>query len=98
MKLSAQEKVWRVIRGLGDFTVEELAILVEEKQHTVTFYTSLLCKAGYIRHVGKRKAASGWPQRVYRLVKNTGPKAPIQKRCLFDPNTSKMQEVKDHVA
>lgn len=96
--MTAQDKVWKVVRGLRDFTIEELSQLTEEKQKTVMFYTSLLCKAGYIRFVGKRKAASGWPQRVYRLVRNTGPKTPMQKRCLYDPNTDTMAEIKETIS
>ncbi len=83
--MTAQEKIWKIIRGLGEFTTEDVVVLTELQWATVSVYLSTIHKAGYLRITGKRGH-----QAVYRIIKNTGPKAPIQRRCLYDPNTKKM--------
>lgn len=94
--MTAQEKIWKVIRGInGEFTVEDVIVLTEERHSTVSVYLSLLFRAGYIRKIGTRRTTRGGGQNVYRLIKNTGPKPPLQRRCLYDPNTDNLVEVKD---
>lgn len=90
--MNAQEKVWKVIRGLNEFTVDDVVVLTGLQRATVAVYLSTLHKAGYLRISGKKRQ-----QAIYRMVKNTGPKAPIQRRCLYDPNTKKLMyyEVKE---
>lgn len=82
-----REKVWRIIRGLPQgFTFDEVAMLTESPQGAVTTYLIMLADAGYIRRSGKRKEAPCRVKHVWRLAKNTGPKAPAPCRCLYDPN------------
>lgn len=96
--MTAQDKIWRVIRGLGqEFTVEDVMVLVHERYSTVSVYVSVLRKAGYLRKTGSRRSPNGGGQSLYRLIKNTGPKAPMQRRCLYDPNTDELREA-EHVA
>lgn len=94
--MTAQDKIWKVMRGLGqEFTVEDVMVLTQEKYSTISAYISVLKKAGYIRKTGIRRSHKGGGQSLYKLVKNTGPKAPLQRRCLYDPNIDSLSEVKD---
>jgi predicted transcriptional regulator len=96
--MTGQEKIWKVIRGLNsEFTIEDVMMLTGLKRSTVSDYLSRLHRAGYLRTVGKRKGIVGRRQFVYRLIKDTGPKPPMQRRCLYDQNTGELLEVKDHV-
>ena len=79
----AREKIWKVIRSLPEFTFDQVSLLSEEKAST---YLSHLYSAGYLRQAGKRTEADGRRRVVWRLVRNTGPKAPMPCRCLYDPN------------
>ena len=78
-----REKIWKVVRSLNEFTFDQIALLAEEKASTYLFH---LYNAGYIRQAGKRTEADGKKRVVWRLVRNTGPKAPMPCRCLYDPN------------
>lgn len=94
--MTAQEKIWKVIRGLNnEFTVEDVMTLTEEKYTTVSVYLSVLLRAGYLRKTGARRTPRGRGQNVYRLIKNTGPRPPLQRRCLYDPNIDGLAEVRD---
>lgn len=93
--MNIQEKIWKVIRGLGSFTVEDVVTLTEVKSSAVSAYLSLLHKTGYLRLEDKRKTPRGRSQYVFRLVKNTGPKAPLQRRCMYDPNLDALSEVRN---
>ena len=84
-------KIWRVIRGLIEFTFDEVAILAEEPGAST--YLFHLYNAGYIRQAGKRKEADGRRKVVWRLARNTGPKAPVPCRCLYDPNIDEVKAV-----
>lgn len=95
--MRAQEKIWKVIRGInGEFTVEDVMVLTEEKYSTVSLYLSMLCGAGYIRKTGtKRIGERGRGQNVYKLIKNTGVKAPVLKMFLYDLNIKAFVGVKN---
>lgn len=94
--MTAQEKIWKVIRGLNsEFTVDDVMVITEEKRSTVSVYLSVLLRAGYLRKTGTRRTVRGGGQSLYRLIKNTGPKPPMQRRCLYDPNLDNLTEVKD---
>lgn len=90
--MTAQEKVWKVIRGLHEFTTEDVVVLTELPRSTVSVYLSTLHKAGYLRITNKKGHQS-----VFRMIKNTGPKPPVQRRCLYDQNTKQMMfiEIKE---
>lgn len=96
-----QQLLWQCMKVLGTFTAQELADVATQPQQEVTRvhaidYLMHLKRALYVVEVGKRK---GGQPAVYRLVKNTGGKAPMVQRTkvLFDPNTNKaiaLEEVK----
>jgi hypothetical protein len=92
---SAQQKVWAVIRGLREFGFEEVSMLADLPYKAVSSYLKSLYLAGYIRQVGKRKEADGRRKNIWRLARNSGPRAPIPCKCLYDPNIDDLAEVKD---
>lgn len=81
-----REKIWKTIRALREFSVEEVAILVGVDSSAVSQYVYRLYQAGYVRVGGMRKEADGRKRRKWNLAKNTGPKAPVPCRCIYDPN------------
>jgi len=98
-KNDVRDKVWKVIRGLvGGFSYDEVTMLTEAPYQSVSKYLIQLYHAGYIRPAGKREEADGRKKVVWRLVKNTGPKAPVPCRCLYDPNIDGLAEVKNSLS
>lgn len=95
---NSRDKIWKVIRALREFSIDEVATLTELTPAIVSVYVHQLLNAGYIRQAGIRKEANG-RKRLYRLAKNTGPRSPIPCRCIYDPNIDDAaiadQEVKD---
>lgn len=92
--MKSRDRIWKIIRGLGEFTVSEVTVLTEEKASTVGFYVSLLGKAGYIKKSGTRRfSPKGAPEKIWRLIRDTGPMAPQEKHCLYDANTGEMRSV-----
>lgn len=86
--MTAQEKAWKVIRGLGEFSMAEVVVLTEANGPAVMGYIGQLRKCGYVRMTGKRKGPNGKREKVFRLIKNTGPMPPRWTGALFDPNTN----------
>lgn len=89
-KNTARLRVWRIMRIGKLFTVNEITIMAEAGRGNIKHWLYCLEQAGYIRKVGTKKSDSGiGKENVYRLVKNTGLEAPIQKDMgfLYDPNT-----------
>ena len=88
-KNTAREKAWKLMRLMGRYTLGEIATLIEADVDNIRHYHQCLVAAGYVREIGTQKQA-GRPglDKVFRLVKNTGPKPPVQKelKFLFDPN------------
>jgi len=82
-----QTNLWRAMKILKAFDWRELraAAAVELAPATAKFYCQFLARAGYLKVL--RDAKPGTPA-AYRLVRNTGPRAPqIQRsRHLYDPN------------
>jgi hypothetical protein len=93
-ELSVHEKVWKVIRNLRDFTYDDVCALTGVTYGRVTTYLLTLYQAGYIRLAGKRTEGDGRRKNIWRLVKSTGPKPPLLKRCLYDPNSECVSELK----
>ncbi|RJQ21990.1 MAG: hypothetical protein C4560_02915 [Nitrospiraceae bacterium] len=98
-KPTAQDIIWKTIRILRDFTIHEVEATAKLPYKSISVYIAALSRAGYILKVGLRKDGSGSAPRskVWRIVKNTGPKAPVLRRCLLDPNLNTLTEVKDCV-
>lgn len=89
-KNTAREKAWKLMRVMGNYTLTDIATLAEADYANFGHYHQCLVSAGYVRQVGTKKQ-EGRPglDKIFRLVKNTGPKPPVQKelRFLFDQNT-----------
>lgn len=91
LQAGKREKTWKVIRGLpSGFTCDEVVMLSEVSYHLVSSFLFILYQAGYVRQAGKKEDESGKKRIVWRLAKNTGPKAPVPCRCLYDPNIDDM--------
>ena len=93
----AREQMWRTMRVLREFDARELAIVASTETVLVDRddarkYCYALRVAGYLLAV----APGGRPER-YRLVRNTGPKAPMLQRVrqVFDPNLRRVVWPKD---
>ncbi len=90
-KDTARERAWRVMRTLRTpFACSDVARLSEASQENLLHYFYTLQKAGYLKAVGARSMSpKPGQEKLYRLVKNTGPKPPLQKDLdlLYDPNT-----------
>ena len=86
----AQQAMWRAMRVLREFAPRDLVANaamagIALKRHTAATYCTWLARGGYLRSPKKR----GEP---YRLVKDTGPRAPqiLHLKQLFDANTGKI--------
>lgn len=94
-----REKIWKAVRMKREFSVDEIAALAAVSCDVVSRYVYQLFQAGYVRQGAMRKEADGRKRRLWRLAKNTGPKAPVPCRCIYDPNiddaTVSEPEVKD---
>jgi len=91
MKNTDRERAWNVMRiHKGSFTRKDVARLSESSLANASKYMNTLLKAGYLMIVGFRSLApKPGKEALYRLLKNTGPRPPIQKDLgsLYDPNT-----------
>lgn len=89
-KNTGRERAWKLMRAMRMYTLADIATLAESDCENIRHYHQCLVRAGYARQVGTRRQ-EGRPglDKVYRLVKKTGPKPPVQKalRFIFDPNS-----------
>jgi len=89
----ATQRMWSTIRNRKIFNLPDLHALSSTTQHPVARsaamqYLKYLEYAGYVRKVEGTELARA----TYRLVNNTGPKAPMVQRIhqVWDPNTRKV--------
>lgn len=94
-----QQALWMAIRSLGQFRASELAEAASTDtlviaRETASSYVADLLKAGYLAIAGSA------PERrqtlIYRLVRNSGPRAPIvmrAERACFDLNLMRVVNV-----
>lgn len=87
--------MWRSMRILTEFSPQDLVehsttSTVEVPLNTAKAYCSALMKAGYFRVL--KKAKPPLTPAKYRLIRDTGPKAPQIQRVkqVFDPNLNKV--------
>lgn len=85
--------LWRSMRMLTRFTALDLGLhsttpSVSVTEATAQSYCSMLLSTGYLRVVQKADPVKG-RKAIYRLIRNTGPKAPMIQRVkqVYDPNT-----------
>lgn len=95
----AQEQMWRTLRTLrGDINARELAAhagtaLIPVREAAAGDYLRNLHAAGYLECVKPGRGTwRGGIQARYRLVRDTGPRAPMVCRtaALYDPNLGKV--------
>lgn len=90
---SPEQNMWTAMRQMkAGFTPRDLAVHATTEEVLVTpeaaqDYCRSLLGAGYLGVA--RKAVPGKTEAIYRLVKNTGPRAPREKRvrAVVDDNT-----------
>ena len=87
-----QQALWTAIRSLGQFRASELADAASTDdvviaRETASGYVADLRQAGYLAVAGHAPERKQTP--IYRLVRNSGPRAPIvmrPERACFDLN------------
>lgn len=89
---SARANMWRSMRGLQNFTARDIAVHSTTEEVTVSEeaaldYCQMLVRSGHLRAV--QKALPGRRPAIYRLVRNTGPVPPKERRisAVWDENT-----------
>lgn len=87
------QRMWNTIRSRKIFTLSDLHALSSTTQHPVArsaamMYLKYLEYAGYVKKIKGTELARA----TYRLVINTGPKAPMVQRIrqVWDPNVEKV--------
>lgn len=88
---SPASNMWLALRGLKTASPQDIAVHATTAKVHITIemareFCQRLARAGYCRIV--QKAIPGKREAVYKLVRNTGPKPPHEKRLtgLYDPN------------
>lgn len=86
-----ERNMWTAMRKAQSFSARDLALhastdAVEVTEAEAARYLRALLPAGYLRVL--RKAAPPHRDAVYRLIRDTGPEAPRERRivALWDPN------------
>jgi len=88
-----EERMWFALRKAGGvFSAADLAMWTNTDEVPVSVddaqaYCRLLLRAGYVRC--EIKADGRGRMASYRLIQNTGPRAPVERRvrAVWDPNT-----------
>ncbi len=88
MKADETEKIWKAIRGLQRFSRDELPAITGCKRAILKNYVSLLLASGYIKPVGKVEGNRA--KKIYKLIKDTGPKPLRRRTFLYDPNINEV--------
>lgn len=95
--------MWRAARGLKSFTPVDLAAHAATPECPVTrdaaqAYCHVLVRAGYVKAM--RKAVPGKREAVYRLIRDTGPVPPRERRvrAVWDANLGQFTHVPGDVA
>jgi hypothetical protein len=88
MRTDAGAKIWQAMRGLPHFTCDEIETMTGCNYAVIRNHISILMSAGYIKVIGKSE--NNRYEKVYKLIKNTGPKPPTKRLGLYDPNTNEI--------
>jgi DNA-binding transcriptional ArsR family regulator len=87
---SKRRQIWQTLRILREeITKQQVAAITGLPYPTVQNYVAYLERAGYVRRLpGRGKAGAGPGPVRFRLVRDTGPHAPIASRDgrVYDPN------------
>ena len=86
-KIKGNQKIWNYIRRNKLFRAGDVLIVCETSFAYFQKYLRFLEKAGYVQFIGKKR--NPLTNREYKLIKNTGPKAPlVSDNSLYDYNTN----------
>jgi len=85
--------MWKIMRGLLTFTVEDLVTLTGATMKYAQSYVAKLKRCGYLRYEGRTTKVNHYNYARYRLIKNTGPAAPTIVHGLKDGNTGEVSYV-----
>lgn len=95
---SVPQNIWTAMRGLKSFSPTDLAAhattdAVEVTPEVARSYCQALLTAKYLKV--ERKAAPGRREAIYRLVRDTGPRPPRQRRvrAVWDDNLGEFTHV-----
>lgn len=99
-----RDRMWRVMRKLrGSFDVSDVVMYancpeLEVTERAAQEFCGMLCRAGYLTVL--RKAVHGKTRAVYRLVKDTGPRAPRERRIrvIWDDNLGEIAHMPEGVS
>lgn len=96
-----RQQLWTAARGLKDFTATDLAAhCTEELAVTPTeasAFAQMLLKAGYLKCT--KMASPPLREARYRLIRDTGPKAPKERRItvVWDENEVRYMHIPGHL-
>lgn len=86
-KVKGNQKIWNYIRRNKFFRAGDVLIVCGTSFSYFQKYIRFLEKSGYVKFIGKRR--NPFTNREYKLMKNTGVKAPlVTNNSLFDFNTN----------
>lgn len=90
--------MWTAMRGLRSFSPRDIAAHATSELTVVTLemaqsYCQMLVRASYLRVMDK--AIPGRRDAVYRLIRNTGPRPPVERRVrvVIDENQQKIVHI-----
>ena len=90
--------MWTAMRGLRSFSPRDIAAHASTDKVTVSIdvaqsYCQMLVRASYLRVMDK--AIPGRRDAVYRLIQNTGPRPPVERRirAVLDENLQKIVHI-----
>lgn len=90
--IGPEERMWRAMRKQRTFTPRDIAALASRSlgeigEDEAGAFARMLLRAGYLRVI--RKAAPGVRPARYRMLRDTGPRPPVERRirAVWDQNT-----------
>jgi hypothetical protein len=90
---TGQERMWSAMKAMRSFSLAELMAATGIAEHTAKTYLRRLAAAGYLAAV---EPGRPWHPGLWRLVRNTGPRAPcIRNRAKTPPGADPAQRVLD---
>jgi len=96
----AIDQMWGAIRKLGSFRPTDVAALcaIGVSPEQAQAYCRVLLEGGYLRV--EKTAVPGVREAIYRLARNSGPRAPRQKRvrAIIDPNAGTVTPMSEGAA
>lgn len=93
---TTRQRIWQAMRILRVFSYADLQATAEAGRDNVRKYCQALRSAGYLRLERPKANGKKGGHAAWRLVRDTGPKAPIPRACgAYDPNQEKVYGLDD---